>query len=262
MGLALRGRCAEGIGSAADADKQGPWGRGAGGAALALLLMSLGSLGCEGQGEGQISGTLFLRDCPVQDPTYSAVRSSTVVPSPLPDFALDPHYFFADVQFAQRPGWYPDPRAVDSMFIRLQRSSHKPDRTDVFQLSVHDIDGILAVQDAALSRGEPGVPIVPPLVSTMQAPLPDNPAEAVRADIALNGSCQFSRVEPLLRGYIRFHALGRNVGEEISAELRVTVEDGRAMREQGSPPPSPDVAGQLAGSFRFFISRGQRGYIW
>ena len=262
MGLALRGRSAAGIGSDADQDKEAASGRAAGGAAAVFLGLVLLGGGCEGQGEGQIRGTLFLRDCPVQDPTYNAVRSSTAVPSPLPDFALDPHYFFADVQFAQRPGWFPDPRAVDSMFIRLQRTSHKPDRTDVFQLSVHDIDGILAVQEAALLRGEPGVPIVPPMVSTMQAPLPDNPAETVRADIALSGSCQFSRAEPLLRGYIRFHALGRNVGEEISAELRVTVEDGRAMREQGSPPASPDVAGQLEGSFRFFISRGQRGYIW
>jgi len=100
-------------------------------------------------------------------------------------------------------------------------------------------------------------------VSTMTAPLPDNPSETVRADVALNGTCQFSRVEPLLRGYIRFSALGRNVGEEIAAELRVTVEDGRAAREQGSsPPPRPDVAGELAGSFRFLISRGQRGYSW
>lgn len=233
-----------------------------GGQTFAALSLSLLVAGCEGQGEGQILGTLFLRDCPPQDPTYNSTRSSTEVPSPLPDFALDPKYFFADVQFAQRPGWYPDPRAVDSMFIRLQRTSHKPDRTDVFQLSVHDIDGILAVQDRALARGEPGVPIIPPMVSTMNAPLPDDPAESVRADIALNGTCQFSRVEPLMRGHIRFSALGRNVGEEIAADLHVTIEDGRAEREQGSPPPNPNVAGELSGSFRFFISRGQRGYSW
>lgn len=262
MGLGVRRRFVAGIGSDATWDPGKRRHRRARIAAPSVLALALFASGCEGRGEGQISGTLFLRDCPDQDPTYDSKRSSTVVPSPLPDFALNPTYFFVDVQFAQRPGWYPDPRAVDSMFIRLQRSSHKPDRTDVFQLSVHDIDGVLAAQQAALSRGEPGVPIIPPNVSTMNAPLPDDPAESVRADIALNGSCQFSRVEPLMRGHIRFSALGRNVGEEIAAELRVTVEDGRAAREQGSPPPSPNVAGELAGSFRFFISRGQRGYSW
>ncbi len=261
MGLGVRRRFVAGIGSDADPGSRSL--RRAGVVAWGALSLSLLAAGCEGQGEGQISGRLFLRDCPDQDPTYNSTRSSTVVPSPLPEFVLDPKYFFVDVQFAQRPGWFPNPGAVDSMFIRLQRSSHKPDRTDLFQLSVHDIDGVLAAQEQALARGEPGVPIIPPMVSTMNAPLPDNPSETVRADVALNGTCQFSRVEPLLRGYIRFSALGRNVGEEIAAELRVTVEDGRAAREQGSnPPPRPDVAGELAGSFRFFISRGQRGYSW
>lgn len=230
-------------------------------ATLALLLSaSVGVIGgCEGRGEGELNGRLFLRHCADQDPLPA---DSAAVPSPLPEFSLAPQYFFADVMFAQKPGWFPDPRAVDSMFIRLQRTSHKPDRTDVFTLSVHDIDNILAVQEQALARGEPGVPIIPPMVSTEAAPLPLDPAQSVRADIALNGSCQFSTAEPLMRGYIRFSSLGRNVGEEIAAEFRVTVEDGRAIREQGSPPPSPDAAGELAGWFRFNISRGQRGYIW
>ena len=239
-----------------------PVGRPRRGWAAAVLFFAVGlsgQIGCEGRGEGQVSGNLFLRHCPDQDPLPD---DSQAVPSPLPGFTLDPAYFFADVQFAQKPGWYPDPRAVDSMFIRLQRTSHKPDRTDVFTLSVHDIDGILAVQEQALARGEPGVPIIPPMVSTSAAPLPPDPAASVRADIALNGSCQFSTAEPLMRGYIRFSSLGREVGEEIAAELKVTIEDGRAIREQGSPPPSPDAAGELAGWFRFNISRGQRGYIW
>ncbi len=235
--------------------------RGARRLALPLLLsVGMGGLaGCEGRGEGQIDGRLFLRHCPVQDPL---APDAAGLPSPLPEFSLDPQYFLVDVMFAQKPSWFPDPRAVDSMFIRLQRTSHKPDRTDVFTLSVHDIDGILAVQEQALARGEPGVPILPPMVSTGAAPLPPDPAQSVRADIALNGSCQFSTAEPLLRGHIRFSSLGRNIGEEIAGELKVSVEDGRAIREQGSPPPSPDAAGELSGWFRFNISRGQRGYIW
>ena len=47
-----------------------------------------------------------------------------------------------------------------------------------------------------------------------RCPAAPDPAASVRADIALNGSCQFSTAEPLMRGYIRFSSLGREVGED------------------------------------------------
>lgn len=226
--------------------------RAGGGLVLSALLAATG---CEGVGEGQLSGTLFIRDCPAQDPTTPGSRD---VPNPLPAFALDPHYFFGEVLFPQRPDL--DPNAVDSMVIRLQRTSHKPERTDLFELSLSDLDHVLTNQAAAMARGTAGLPILPPDVGTTMAPLPTDPALSARASLKLNGTCDSPRVAPLFRGYVHFTALGRNVGDEVAADLRVTVEDGRAQREQGNPPPAPDVAGELSGSFRFRLTSGRGSF--
>jgi hypothetical protein len=72
----------------------------------------------------------------------------------------------------------------------------------------------------------------------------------------MNNTCWFPVVAPTLRGYVKFTSISQNLGDEIAAELNVTVEDARATREQGNPPPAPDVAGQLSGSFRFPLRAG------
>lgn len=220
------------------------------------LALALGSAlaGCSGQGEGQISGTLFLRGCPAQDPTPAG---SLEVPSPLPSFSLDPQYFFGELQYSVLMGFITaDPRGVDRLRVRLQRTSAAPDRADTFDLIVYDLDRYLSLQDAAVARGEPGMPIVPPDVDGASVPLPGDPAATVRAGLSLNITCWFPRVQPMLRGHVKFTALGRKVGEEVAGEVSVTVEDARAIREQGGTPTVPDTAGQLSGSFRFPLRAG------
>lgn len=217
----------------------------------ASWLLGIGCLlvGCGGAGEGQISGTLFMRGCPPRDPTP---EGSSEVPTPLPPFSLEPRYFFGEVIRSLKQGLSnTDPRGIDRLRIRLQSDSGKIERSDTFEMLVYDLDRFPQVQAAALARGERGVPIVPPALDDPQAPLPSDPAASVRASIALNVTCWFPRVKPLLRGYVYFSALGRTLGEEVSGELAVTVEDARATREQGDPPPVPDAAGELHGWFRF-----------
>ena len=54
-----------------------------------LLLLSLAA--CEGQGSGQLEGTLFLRGCPLQ-----GSDDLTGMPNPLPAFRLNPTFFSAE----------------------------------------------------------------------------------------------------------------------------------------------------------------------
>jgi len=229
-------------------------------AAVATLVLSLGlslgvaGTGCQGAGEGQVSGTLFLRGCPARDPTAPGTSD---VPSPLPDYSLQPAYFYGEVQRSLQQGTSaPDPRGVDRMVIRLQRDSGRIERADALDLLVYDLDRYPQIQAAALARGEAGVPILPPDVDSTTAPLPGDPAASVRAELSLNITCWFPRVKPLLRGYINFSQLGRNLGEEVAGEFSVTIEDGRAIREQGTPMAIPDAAGALSGWFRFPLRAG------
>jgi hypothetical protein len=209
---------------------------------------------CEGVGDGQVSGTLFLRGCPDLDPTTAG---SSDLPSPLPAFRLDPQYFFGEVLRAAESGLgATDPRGSDSMHIRLQRNSSRAERADTFDLFIHDLDRLPAVQDAALRRGEPGAPILPPPVSGTAVPLPSDPGVSVRAALSLNVSCWFPRVQPALRGSVYFSSLGRELGDQVAGRIEVTVEDERAIREQGSPPPAPDAAGALSGWFSFPLRSG------
>lgn len=225
---------------------------------LAAVFQSLALLcllpACEGAGEGQLSGRLFLRGCPLYDPT---TPGSAEVPNPIPEYSLDPQYFFGEHQWSVMSGFTSaDPRGIDRLRIRLQHSSGKPDRADTFDLLVYDLARYSSLQDAALARGEPGMPIVPPDIDGASVPLPGDPAATVRSELSLNISCWFPHVKPMLRGYVKFTELGEELGETVAGEFAVTVEDARATREQGSPAPAPDAAGELSGWFRFPLRAG------
>ena len=222
------------------------------GGALALGILS--GAGCAGEGTGQLAGTLFMRGCAAQDPTPPG---SSEVPSPLPAFALDPIAFYGEVarQIDTPPIRHPG-GSLDRIRIRLQRGTEKAERADVFELIIADIDRALADQAAALARGEPGFPILPPPVSGSTVLLPGDPFASAHAGIQLHNSCEFLLVQPQLRGYVRFNELGRELGEYVDAEVGLTVEDARATREQGGMPKVVDTAGALSGSFRFQLRAG------
>jgi hypothetical protein len=220
---------------------------------LGLLLLGLAGAGCEGAGVGQLSGTLFVRGCPVYDPT---APGSLEVPRPLPSYSLDPEYFFAEAEPGTRRTPSDDPPGVTRLKLRMQKSSHKAERTDVFELLVYDVDGLPALQAAALARGLAGVPIIPPPLDQTPVPPPPAPDSTVRAALRLNGNCPYPVVAPQLRGYVRFTEIGSQPGDMLAGEFTVSVEDLRAQREQGTPAPSVDVAGALVGSFRFPLRTG------
>lgn len=219
---------------------------------VVVLFASL-SLGCEGAGDGQVSGTLFLRGCPSLDPTE---HSLTEVPSPLPAFSLDPHFFYAEVIWGIKSGLRSDPRTVDRLQIRLQRGSSKMDRSDGFELLAHDLGKLEQLQADSIRAGAPGIPIVPPPLDQATSPLPSSPDATVRAGLILNNSCRYPQAQPSLRGHIRFSELGRRVGEYLAAEFQVVIEDERAIRQEGGIPRSPNVAGALQGWFRMPIHSG------
>lgn len=220
---------------------------------LLVVAVAFGAA-CGPQGEGALDGTFFLRGCPDRDPTQSA----TAVPSPLPPFSLAPTFFVAERwdRIEDSPFTPSDPRRIAVMQIRLQRTSHKPYFTDYLQLQIGNLDTLAQVQDAALARGEPGVPIVPPALSGNSVPLPGDPEPNVRASLSLNATCWFPRVAPLVRGHVRFSAFGRKPGEELAGTLSLSLWDARAEREQGPQTPLVDVAGQLSGYFRFVVEDG------
>jgi hypothetical protein len=210
--------------------------------------------GCAGEGTGRLAGTLFLRGCPPQDPTPPG---SSEVPSPLPAFALDPVAFYGEVVRVLEPPPIRHPGAtIDRIRIRLQRSTAKAERTDVFELIVPDIDRALLEQAAALGRGEPGFPVLPPPVAGSSVPLPKDPFAFAHAGLQMHGSCEPLVVQPQLRGYVRFNELGRDLGQYVDAEINLTVEDARAIREQGAMPQIVDTAGALSGTFRFQLRAG------
>lgn len=216
------------------------------------LTCLLAATGCEGAGEGAVDGTLFLRGCPAQDPTDSATLD---VPNPLPSYSMGPRYFFGEVMRSIQQGWTEsnrDPRGVDNMHIRLQRDSGKAERSDTFDLFIYDMDKYPAIEAAALARGEQGAPILPPDLDGNFVPLPGDPAASVRAAVNLNVTCWFPRVTPLLRGWVRFSSLGKDLDDEIAGEFSVTLEDARATRQM----TPPDAAGALSGWFRFPLRSG------
>ncbi len=220
---------------------------------VVFVLFATLLLGCEGDGEGQVSGTLFLRGCPSLDPTD---RSQTEVPSPLPTFTLNPHFFYAEIILGIKTGLRPDPRTVDRLQVRLQRGSIKMERSDSFELLVHDLDKLEQLQADSIRAGAPGIPIIPPPLDQVTSPLPTSPDATVRAGLVLNNSCRYPQAQPSLRGHIRFSELGRRVGEYLAAEFQVVIEDERAMRQEGGIPKSPNVAGALQGWFRMPIRSG------
>lgn len=218
-----------------------------------LLALGLLAGGCEGEGTGQVSGTLFVRGCPAFDPTTPGSRD---VPSPLPSYALDPDSFFGELEVGARRDATEDPPIAQRMLIRLQNSSQMAERTDAFELLVYDLQGLLARQAAAMAAGAPGMPIIPPPLDQNPNPPPPDPTSTVRASLQLNGSCLYAPVAPMLRGYVHFSQISGGIGDTIAADFAVTIEDQRAEREQGTPPPSPDVAGALQGSFSFPLRAG------
>ena len=219
-----------------------------------LLVALLGPLlaACEGAGTGQLSGTLFLRGCPSLDPTRHGDAATTDLPSPLPAFSLNPQDFYVEIITGVRTGLHPDPRTPDRLLVRMQRGSNKLERSDGFELLVHDLSQLETLQATALAAGQAGAPIVPPPLDSPTAMLPGDPDAAVRAGLVLSNSCRHPLAQPSLRGTVRFSEIGRTVGESVAAEVDVTVEDLRAMREHSVP----DVAGSLRGWFRIPIQSG------
>lgn len=217
-------------------------------------LLLLGLVGCEeGQGTGEVRGTLFVRGCKTLDPTD---RGSLDVPSPLPSYSLDPQYFYAEVERFDRRNPSDDPPGITRVRLRLQRTSHKIERTDGFELFIYDVDGLMARQEQRLARGEPGMPIIPPAFDQTEVPLPAAPESTVRAALELNGTCPYPTVAPLPMGYVRFTEIGSRPGAFLAGEFAVTLEDLRARREQNTATPIINVGGQLSGSFRFAIHTG------
>lgn len=217
-------------------------------------LFSLGAgAGCGTEGEGQIQGTFFLRGCEAQDPTP---HGSTEVPAPLPAFALDPGYFYADVLRSPHTAAHHEGESLDRLHVRLQRGSEKPERTDVFELMVPDMNRALRDQELAIARGERGFPILPAPVAGSTAPLPGDPYAFARASLSLHSSCTRQIVQPQFRGYIRIIEAGRVIGEWVEGEVGLTIEDSRAIREQGGMPTYVDTAGALSGRFRVKLAAG------
>lgn len=212
-------------------------------ASTAWLLL-LGLAACEGNGEGQVEGRLFLRGCPTQ---------GTVEPAGMPEvpaFQLDPSFFVAEPILSSRPDL--DPRVLNRLLLRLQRSSHRPELTDVFTVLLYDTDAL---------RGKEGValPLQPPPIGSEQdpfVPLPTDEGPGARAGIRLEGTCPFARVTPTLRGSITFSELGLEAGQHIAASFSATVEDQRGSRG-GLAPADRAAAGDLWGWFRFPIVRGR-----
>ena len=220
---------------------------------VGLCLLGLAAAGCEGEGVGQVSGTLFVRGCTAYDPVTPGSRE---VPSPLPSYSMNPEFFFAEVELSTRLNPPEDPLGITRLQLRLQRSSHKAERTDAFELLIYDVDGLPARQAQALARGEAGLPITPPPLDQTPVPPPPAPDSTVRASLRLHGSCKYPIVSPQLRGFVRFTEIGSRAGDMLAGEFSVAIEDLRAQREQGTPAPSPDIAGALTGSFRFPIRTG------
>lgn len=212
-----------------------------------------GSAGCGSEGSGQLQGSLFLRGCGPQDPTP---RGSTQVPTSLPAFVLDPGYFYAEIWRRPHTAAHHEGESLDRLRVRLQRGSEKPERTDVFEIMVLDLNRALRDQELAIARGERGFPILPPPVSGSTAPLPGDPAAFARASLSLHSSCTTQLVQPQFRGYIRLIEAGREHGQWVEAELGLTIEDARATREQNGMPVFVDTAGALSGRFRVKIETG------
>lgn len=223
---------------------------------LVLALVAPFFVACEGDGEGQLSGSLFLRGCPALDPTRHGDVSGSELPSPLPDFSLSPQNFYVEIITGVRTGLRADPRTPDRLLLRMQRGSNKLERADGFELLVHDISQLEMLQAKALADGKAGAPIVPPPLDMPTVMLPGDPDATVRAGLLLNNSCRHPLAQPSLRGTVRFSEIGRTVGEHVAGEVDVTVEDLRAMREQAGARVVPDVVGSLRGWFRIPIQSG------
>ncbi len=222
------------------------------GAVLTLAMVLL--TGCEGEGTGQVEGSLFVRGCKPLDPT---MRSEDAVPSPLPSYQMNPSFFSAEIEQSVRWGRLVDLRGYDRMRIRLQNSSRRVEISDGLELFIYDLDRLPQLQAAAMARGERGMPIVPPPVDQSSVPLPGDPQDSVRAALNLYTTCKYPISAPQLRGYVYFSKLGNKLGDVIAGEFAVTVEDLRARREEGQTVAlSPDVAGQLSGYFSFPLRTG------
>lgn len=222
-------------------------------AVLCFALCIAWASGCEGSGEGALSGTLFLRGCPTLDPTAAG---SVYAPSVWPEFDLKPEHFYVEVVHGIRSGFHPDERSTDRLLLRMQRGSTKLERSDGFELLVHDVSKLALMQETALAQGKPGVPIVPPPVGTTTAPLPGDPDASVKAGLLLNNTCRYPQAQPSLRGHVLFSELGLSVGQTVAGNIVVSVEDQRAQREQAGGAVVPDVAGTLTGWFRIPVRSG------
>ena len=157
---------------------------------------------------GQLSGTLFVRGCAPLDPTSPGSHD---VPSPLPAYAMDPSFFFAELQLASRLELQSsDPPGVNRLRLRMQTSSPKIERADAFELFIYDLDatgrppgqrpGERPVRECRSARRRSTSP------RCRRGPIR---ASTVRASLVLNGSCDYPMVAPLLRGYVHFTEIGQ-----------------------------------------------------
>lgn len=207
----------------------------------ACLLMSVLLLGCAGGGTGQVTGTLFLRGCPDQ-----GTDDPTGMPTPLPAFDLSPSFFAAEPILAFLPDL--DPRGINRLLIRLQRSPNKAELTDVFTLYVDDVK-------TQLTRLGAPQAITPPALGGTSVPLPTQGSTRVLGSLSLTGTCPVARAQPSLTGTVTFSALGRNAGDPVAGQFSVTVSDPRAARDS-VPAGDQDAAGAFAGSFQFPVQFG------
>jgi hypothetical protein len=207
-----------------------------------LILPIAGLLAaCGPHGEGQVSGTLFLRGCPELEETGQ--------PAP---FQLDPEYFAADTVRAAAAGASasdPDVRIPDRIEVRLQRSTHRIQLTDALVLYLTDV---VALRD----RLDRPFPIIAAPLAGDTVQLPTEGPPFARAALLLHGTCPFARVQPQLRGTLTLGELGFEPGEWVSAGFTLDVEDDRGARN-GVAPADRDAGGRLTGSFRMQITRGR-----
>lgn len=198
---------------------------------------------CEGQGEGQLEGALFVRGCPLQgsdDPQG--------MPAPLPPFRLDPTFFSAEPLPSLPPTQNADRRNISRLAIRAQRDGSAAERTDGLLLYLTDIDALRG------AVGKP-LPLLDPPLTDPGVPLPSAPRSGVKAALYLNGTCPFARAQAYLQGTVTFTQLGDNLGDAIAAQLDVTVTDPRSARA-AIPAADQDAAGALRGSLRLTVQSG------
>lgn len=206
-----------------------------------LLLLSLAA--CEGQGSGQLEGTLFLRGCPLQ-----GSDDLTGMPNPLPAFRLNPTFFSAEPLPSLPPTQNVDQRNRERLAIRAQRDGWPQERTDGLLLYLTDVAALRASLGQTLTLQDP-------TLTDPVTPLPTGPYSFVKAALYMNGTCPFGRAQAYLQGTVRFTQLGMELGDPIQAEIVATVTDPRGTRA-AMVRENQDAAGELRGTVSLNVQTG------